>query len=81
MVRETVGKPATGGDFPRFHIIEDVCSRERACAVDLSSDSLLLEATEERFSNRIVSTVPATAHAGIELVRFAEAKPVIASVL
>ena len=35
-----------------FHRVEDVCSCERACSVDLSSDPLLLEAAEEQFSNR-----------------------------
>lgn len=61
--------------------VEDVSSRERACAVDFSSGSLFFKAAEERFSDRIVPTVTAAAHAGIELVLFAEAEPVIASVL
>ncbi len=72
---------ASGSIVEHFDIVEDVCSRERACSVDFSSDPLLLEAAEERFGDRIIPAVPATAHAGIELVRFAEAKPVIASVL
>ena len=72
---------ASGSIVEHFDIIEDVCSCERACAVDLSSDSLLLEAAEERFSDRIVPAVAATAHAGIQFVCFAETKPVIASVL
>ena len=37
---------ASGSIVELFHIVEDVCSRERACAVDLSSDPLLLEAAE-----------------------------------
>jgi hypothetical protein len=72
---------ASGSIVEHFHIIEDVCSRERACSVDLLSDSLLLEAAEERFSNGIIPTVASATHAGIELVRFAEAGPVVASVL
>ena len=72
---------ASGSIVEHFHIIEDVCSRERVCSVDLLSDSLLLEAAEERFSDCVVPAVSSATHAGIELVRFAEADPVVIAVL
>jgi len=62
-------------------VFEDVCLGEVACSVDVFSNALLFQATEERFSNGIVPAVTTAAHAGVELVCFAEPDPVIASVL
>ena len=56
-------------------------NRNELRQVYLSSDALLFQAAEERFSNGIVPAVATTAHAGIELVCFAEPDPVVASVL
>jgi len=70
-----------GSIVEHFDVLEDICLREIASSVDLSSDSLLFQAAEERFSDRVVPTVPSPTHAGIELVRFAEADPGIAAVL
>ena len=72
---------ASGSVVEHLEVLEDVGLREIAGSVDVLPDSLLLQAAKERFRNRIVPAVPSTAHAGIELVRPAEADPVVTAVL
>ena len=64
-----------------FHTVKDVRSRERERAIVPSSDSLIPPTARERFSDCVVPAVTAAAHAGVDFVDFAEAKPVTASVL
>jgi len=54
---------ASGSIVKHFDVLEDICLREIARSVDLSSDSLLFQAAEERFSDGIVPAVATTAHA------------------
>ena len=70
---------APGSIVEHLDVFEDVCLGEIACSVDLLPDSLLFQAAEERLRNRVVPTVPSAAHAGVELVCFAETDPVVAA--
>ncbi len=69
----------SGSIVEHLDVFEDVCLGEIACSVDLLPDSLLFQAAEERLRNRVVPTVPSAAHAGVELVCFAETDPVVAN--
>lgn len=65
----------------RLNILSDVCFREIPRFVDMLLDSLFLQAAEERFHHSVVPAVSASAHAGLQVVRLAEASPGIATVL
>ncbi len=72
---------APGSIVEHLDVFEDVGLCVIACSIDLLSDSLLLQAAEERLRNRVVPAISSTAHARIEFVCFAEADPVVASIL
>ena len=64
-----------------FDVIEDVGPGQVPGFIDAFADALLFQAAEERFGNGIVPTISTSAHARLEVVGFAEATPVIATIL
>src|SRR5687768_17225379 len=55
--------------------------REFSVPVDVLLDTLLLQAAEEGFGNRVVPAIALPAHARLESIGMAEATPGVASVL
>lgn len=83
LIRADAAKMAVtaGSIVEGFDVVSDVLVRKIAVLVDVLLDPFLLQASEERFGDRVVSAVPFAAHARFEMVRLAKALPGIASVL
>lgn len=64
-----------------FDVVKDVRSCQITRLVDAFLDTFLFQATKEGFGDCVVPTIATSAHAGLELMRVAEALPIIASVL
>ena len=64
-----------------FDVLGHVHGSRLAVRVDAFLDPLLLQASEEGFSDGIVPAVRAPAHAGLKMVGLAEAPPCIAPIL
>lgn len=58
----------TGSIVKAFDVVRDVFVRKFAVLVDVLLDPFLLQASEERFGDRIVPAVPFAAHARFESV-------------
>src|SRR4029453_530814 len=65
----------------RFDVVSDVSDRKFPVLVDPFLDALFLQTGEEGLGYRVVIAVSASAHARFKAVRFADAAPIIASVL
>ena len=72
---------ATGAIVEGFDVIEDVGTGEVAGFVDALSYAFFLQAAEEGFGDRIVPAIAAPTHAGLEIVRSTEARPIVAALL
>jgi hypothetical protein len=72
---------ATGSIVERFDVVGDLREGQLPILVDLLLDAFLLQAAEERFRNRVVPAVSATAHARPQSIGSAEALPIVTSVL
>jgi len=70
-----------GSVIEHFDVIEDVGFRQIACFVNAFLDSLLFQATKERFGHRVIPTVTASAHARFEMMLATEAHPIVAAIL
>jgi hypothetical protein len=68
----------SGPIVERVDVGSDLRDRQFSVLVDLLLDSLLLQAAEERFGDGVVPAVALSAHAGLEMIRPAEAAPRIA---
>jgi transposase len=83
LIRADAAKMAvtTGSIVEGLDVVGDVLVRKIAVLVDVLLDPFFLQASEERFGDRIAPAVPFAAHARFEMVRLAKAPPGIASVL
>src|ERR1700693_4632610 len=65
----------------RFDVVRDVSDRNFPVLVDSFLDALFLQTAEEGLGHRVVPAIPPPAHTRFKAVRFAEAAPIITSVL
>ena len=65
----------------RFNVVCDVLRPILSVFVNMLLDPFLLKTSEKRFSNSVVPAVSTTAHAGHEMMGFAEPPPGIAPIL
>src|SRR5512146_2125878 len=62
-------------------VIEYISAGKISCFIDAFADTFFFQATEEGFSDCIIPTISASAHAGQQVVRTAEADPIVTAVL
>src|SRR5258708_24782091 len=62
-------------------VIGDVLSRSIPILVDVLFDPFFLQTAKERSGHCVIPTVASAAHAGLEVIGFAEAAPSVASIL
>jgi len=72
---------ATGRIVERFNVRSDVGRREISRLVYSLFDSLLLQTAKKRFHNGVVPAISSPTHAGLKMVRSAEAAPGITAIL
>ena len=65
----------------RFNVIRNVGNGNFPILVDSLFDALFLQTAEEEFGDRVVPAISLPAHTRFETVRFAEASPIVTSVL
>ena len=71
---------SAGSIVKHFHVVEYISACYISHLVDAFCDSLFLQATKE-WDNGIVPTVTPTTHAGLQVMGFAKAQPVVTAVL
>src|SRR5665213_3238016 len=65
----------------RFNVIRNVGNGNFPILVDSLFDALFLQTTEESFCDRVVPAISPPAHTWFETLRFAEASPIVTSIL
>lgn len=65
----------------RFDVVADLLGCLISVFVDALRDSFVLETAEERLRHRVIPAVAPAAHAGLQVIGFAEASPSIATIL
>jgi hypothetical protein len=62
-------------------IIENISAGKISCFVDAFADTFFFQAAEEGFGYCIIPTISASAHAGQQAMRTAEADPIVTAIL
>lgn len=71
----------TSAIIEQFDVIIDLGGGYLASRVDALLDPLLVQATKERFGHCVIPAIATSAHAGLQVMRAAEAPPCIAAKL